>query len=205
VSSSARTRKRNARGQGDRLRGEIVEAALRLVDAAGADAITLRAVAREAGIAAPSIYDHFADVDGVVRAVIERCFADLTAEIVAARDRLGEPVARLEAGCGAYLAYAERCPQRYALLFRHVRPANEAPVGEAAFDTLVAGVSECVTAGRSISREPFQDAVALWCGLHGHATLRATVPGFPWPAEADTATRLIHGLGRIVSAAPSIS
>jgi AcrR family transcriptional regulator len=165
--------------------------------------ITLRAVAREAGIAAPSIYDHFADVQAVVRATIEQCFADLTAEIVAARDRYSEPVGRLEAGCGAYLAYAQRCPQRYALLFRNVRPPSEAPVGEEAFDTLVDGIRECVSAGRSNSREPFQDAVALWSGLHGHATLRATVLGFPWPAEGDTGTRLIHGLARIISPAPS--
>jgi AcrR family transcriptional regulator len=57
-------RQRNARGQGGRLRSEIVEASRRLTDHGG-DALTLRAIAREAGIAGPSIYDHFANVDEI--------------------------------------------------------------------------------------------------------------------------------------------
>ena len=53
-------RARNPRGSGDRLREEIVEAGIRLVDETGdSAALTLRGVARAAGIAAPSIYQHF--------------------------------------------------------------------------------------------------------------------------------------------------
>jgi len=49
--------KRNARGQGGRLTEDIVSAALELIEREGTDeAVTLRAVAREIGIAAPSIY-----------------------------------------------------------------------------------------------------------------------------------------------------
>ena len=59
-SATIRTRHRNPRGQGTRLSEDIVAGALALIERTGsAEAVTLRAVAREAGIAAPSIYAHF--------------------------------------------------------------------------------------------------------------------------------------------------
>ena len=56
------TRARNRRGEGARLRDDIVAAAVALLDETGDQAaVSLRAVARRVGIAAPSIYRHFAD------------------------------------------------------------------------------------------------------------------------------------------------
>lgn len=196
-------RERNARGQGARLREEIVLAAVRLIDEAGADALTLRAIAREAGISAPSIYDHFDDVERILSAVIGNCFVELTGDVVAAQDGLSDPVQRLQAGCEAYLRYAVRCPQRYALLFVREHPADseigeeEKAIGEAAFATLVAGIEDCVRAGRSDSTDPYADAVALWSGLHGYSSLRSTHEGFPWPEHDDTPKRLVHNLARV--------
>ncbi len=199
-------RKRNLRGQGTRLREEIEAAALRLVDA-GADPITLRAVAREAGISAPSIYDHFGDLEEIVSAVVDRCFTELTATVTAARDRREDPVERLEAGCGAYLAFAVRQPRRYALLFVRERDPDPAAgaspaTGATAFATLVDGIAACAAAGASLSQDPFGDAVALWSAMHGYASLRMTQKGFPWPEEQATLQRIIHRLARIVEAAP---
>ena len=58
---------------GSRLTGEIVSSALALIERTGSDeAVTLRAVAREVGIAAPSIYAHFADRDAIVMAAVVR-------------------------------------------------------------------------------------------------------------------------------------
>jgi AcrR family transcriptional regulator len=205
VNSSPHSRQRNARGQGGRLREEIVRAALRLIDAGGAEAVTLRAVAREAGISAPSIYDHFDDLEQILGAVVGQCFVDLTTEIRAAGDGVTDPVQRLEAGCRAYLGYGARHPQRYELLFSRERP-SDAAMGEAAassaaaFATLQDSISDCAAHGRSASTDPFADAVALWSGLHGYARLHTTHSAFPWPPSDDTIHRLIHGLGRITEA-----
>jgi AcrR family transcriptional regulator len=201
-----RPRTRNARGEGGRLREEIVHAAIRMVDAGRAEAITLRAVAREAGISAPSIYDHFAGVEQILGAVIGECFLELNEEVVAAGQSASDPVQRLHAGCEAYLRFARRRPERYALLFRREWPAD-ADIGEqekasadAAFDTLVQSIADCVRAGRSDSDDPFADAVALWSGLHGYASLRTMHEGFPWPPGQETVRRLVENLGRIRAA-----
>jgi AcrR family transcriptional regulator len=87
-----------------------VSAALALIERTGShEAVTLRAVAREVGIAAPSIYAHFPDRDAIVMAVVVRIFDQLTEAIEQGMSSAGEdPVGRLVAGCEAYVARASR-------------------------------------------------------------------------------------------------
>ena len=57
VQAAPPARRRNRRGEGDRLRDEIITAASQIIGETGDDsALTLRGVARRLGIAAPSIY-----------------------------------------------------------------------------------------------------------------------------------------------------
>jgi AcrR family transcriptional regulator len=67
-------RTRNPRGEGGRLREEIVAAASRLIEEKGEEAVTLRAIARSAGITAPSIYAYFEDLDEVLEAMVANTF-----------------------------------------------------------------------------------------------------------------------------------
>src|SRR6187402_1454924 len=100
MASSVRTRVVNRRGQGERLRDEILDAASRLLATSGSrDAVTLRAVAREAAIAAPSIYPHFPNRDAVLDAVVVRTFDQLAAFCSAAGAQVPPGAARLDAIC----------------------------------------------------------------------------------------------------------
>src|SRR5437764_4599005 len=73
-------RSRNARGEGDRLRGEIIDAAVKVLSVLGPeDPFSLRSVARMAKIAAPSIYIHFPDRNVLLLAVLEKLFAEQVA------------------------------------------------------------------------------------------------------------------------------
>lgn len=198
ASHPAPRRPRSARGQGARLAEDIVTAALELIEQHGsAEAVTLRAVARRAGIAAPSIYPHFADRDAILLAVVVRVFDELAATIQRAAEAAGpDPVDRLAAGCAAYVAYGLDHPARYGVLFAP-RPADAAdycqpvelgpdghPVlefGANAFALLVNGIGDCVQAGLSTSTDVLADATAVWVALHGMVTLRSSLPAFPWP------------------------
>ncbi len=114
-SAAVRRRHRNPRGQGARLTGDIVSGALALIERAGsAEAVTLRAVAREVGIAAPSIYAHFPNRDAVLMAVVARVFDELTEAIKKGQKSAGQdPAGRLIAGCAAYVAFGLEHPARY--------------------------------------------------------------------------------------------
>ena len=200
--ASARPRQRNARGEGNRLRSEIVEATIRLVDA-GIERLTLRAIAREAGITGPSIYDHFPDVKSIRNEVIRSCYEDLVARIHQAQQGVADPVGRLEATCLSYTSYGADFPHRYALLFRAERDQDEklavGQIGAAALQTLVDGIASCREAGRSTSSDPYDDALAVWTAIHGLTTLRSSRPHFA-RLHGDALLRsVIHRLACITS------
>ena len=162
-------RTRNRRGEGGRLRGEIVNAALHFIDEHGDPAaLSLRAVARTAGISAPAIYDHFTGLDAVREAALEECFAALRATVVSAVADAGDPVAALTSAASAYLGFARQYPARYRLMFAADGCADNAVE---TFRVVERTIAACVSAGLSTSADPRVDAWMVWAALHGVATL----------------------------------
>jgi AcrR family transcriptional regulator len=182
-------RTRNPRGEGERLRCEIVEAAAALIAEEGQEAVSLRAIARRVGITAPAIYAHFADLDLVVEAVVDSTFDDLAEYLRRGARGRTEPADRLRALCRAYVAFGREHPQEYAILFS--RPVKFEPTGAVkaienmqggeAFSILLDAVRDCVAVGASRSMQPIGDATAVWVALHGFVGLRSAIPDFPWP------------------------
>ncbi|OFV76700.1 HTH-type transcriptional repressor FabR [Rhodococcus erythropolis] len=203
TSGSRSTRARNPRGSGARLRGEIVAAAATLIARTGSDqAVTLRSVAREVGISAPSIYGHFSDRDAIVEAVVSESLEQLHLAVADAVSAHPDPVEGLYAGCSAYVEFGISEPARYRVLFGWSRPKGQSPQsdtrGLAAFNTLVTNLDACVAAGRSASTDTFVDAVSIWTSLHGQVMLRADLPEFPWPST-DTVGEMVRSLARLVN------
>jgi AcrR family transcriptional regulator len=211
--SAPERRHRNARGEGARLADEIVAGAQALIERAGTDeAVTLRAVAREVGIAAPSIYAHFADREAIVLAVVARVFEELRvaveAGITGAPD---DPRERLVAGCLAYVEFGLANPARYRILFSperaddmcaedHLdvdhsgRPILE--LGGESFDLLLDAVEACARIERTGQIDVVADATAVWATLHGLVSLETALPGFPWPdAEAFVRRSVLRVIG----------
>jgi AcrR family transcriptional regulator len=194
-------RQRNARGQGGKLRSEILEASRRLIDD-GVDGLTLRAVAREAGIAGPSIYGHFANVDEIRDEVVRLCFEELIANLSTADRAATDPEGRLQAICTAYVAYGEAYPHRYALLYRAVRKRDQHEAtgygGARALQILVDSIADCAATGVSASTNPYDDAVAVWACIHGLTTLRASRPDFRQVQSDDTLRDIVRRQARII-------
>jgi AcrR family transcriptional regulator len=192
VVAPAERRRRNPRGQGARLRDEILIGAAAILERTGSEAsISLRAVAREIGITAPSITPHFADAAEIIDAVVAGELASLRDTVGAAIEAAGDPPGALLAACRAYLAHGRANPNRYRVIFeRRYLPvwdeqqrtmAVTAPLMAETFDMVVTVVQACVDTGRSASGDVFADTVALWCFLHGLVALPPTIPSFPWP------------------------
>lgn len=183
------TRTRNPRGEGARLRDEIVAAAMALLDEPN-DTVTLRSVARRAGIAAPSIYRHFPDQPAIMHAVVRQAFAELETTLTAATTA-ADPRLRLFAVCARYLTFAQHHPDRYRTMFDGPWAALAHPCVDLLRDALAA----CVAAGHSASTDPTTDGTALWLGLHGLANHHA-VTGAP-PGPRDLAQRMISALAHL--------
>jgi AcrR family transcriptional regulator len=200
---SGPSRSPNRRGEGGRLRDEIVHAATGLAEEnSDLSGFTLRAVARRAGITAPSIYAHFGNLDDVVDAVIASTFEELARSLECDLHGHTDPIARLRALCRGYVSFGSGNPRLYRLLFGPGRPHPAPPTtksidsmpGAKAFDILVGSIHACVEAGQSSSTDPQRDAIALWAALHGYVGLLASRPEFPWPPHSGVVDQFVDRL-----------
>src|SRR6202012_2981983 len=94
VSEQHTTRARNRRGEGTRLRSELIEAARALLTTAAQEAdVSIRAGSRAAGTAPQSFYLQFANLDELLQEVYRLEFGLQREALAAAVDRAPDPVA----------------------------------------------------------------------------------------------------------------
>jgi len=145
----------------------IVTAARELAEAEGWDAVTTRRLAERVEYSQPVLYSHFKGKDAIMAAVAVEAFADMAAELRAARTAAGDPRAALAALARAYTDFAQRRPALYDGMFNQDLDlpfaTPEAP------KTLQAGFDELRQAVRPFAGDDDEDLLAevLWSGLHG--------------------------------------
>ncbi len=195
----------NTRGAGNLLRDEITQAATRLLSrATSRDAVTLRAIARETGIAAPSIYRHFADRDAVLDAVVTATFQQLETVCEQAFHHAGTGIERVRSISYAYVDFAAQHRSEYRILFERAADVIESgapsaptyPPGIRAFRFFIDAFAQMMQEEDSDTTDPIRDAEALWAALHGIVTLIPATPGFPW---APTEVLLDHLIEKLTS------
>jgi AcrR family transcriptional regulator len=210
--AQASRRRRHPRGQGARLRSELLEAASRLLAEVGdANRLSIRAVATAAGVTAPSIYRHFPDKCSLLQAVVEERFREFERILEQAEAGATDPFDALRRRCRAYLRFAKEHPGHYRVLFSATAlgPKGVGTYGKGAhpgagsFFALVDAVQRCLDAGSRSDRESFFLAVQLWTSLHGMVDLRISKPELPWPATDALLAATLSDLGLTRPAADS--
>src|SRR6516164_3216508 len=179
-------RRANPRGQGVRLRQDLLGAARALVETRGSRQLTLRGLARQVGVSAPSVYLHFPNLDHLLAALVAQGFDDLTAATNAAARDLIDPAEELRVRCRAYCRFALDHPRVYQLMFQDDLPltlqaAPEVTPGRRSFENLLAAVRRCLEAGLAPAHDdPFRLASLIWTAEHGLVLARISRPAFPW-------------------------
>jgi AcrR family transcriptional regulator len=167
--------KRTAYHHGD-LRRALLEASLALIDQGGIGALSLREVARKAGVSHSAPYHHFPDRGSLLAAIAEEGFAQLAKEMIAARAAAPSARARLEA-CGmAYVRFALKSPARFKVMFRPelAAPSEEGAVAKSstpALDALTDAIIEAQKAGLAPAGDPMPLVLTSWSAVHGLASL----------------------------------
>jgi AcrR family transcriptional regulator len=197
-------RPRNPRGAGERLHGELVEAAVRVLATHGdTERLSIRAVAAEAQVTPPAVYRHFPDRRALVRTVVETCFDRFEIELAQAEQGAAEPFEALRRRCRAYVAFGAAQPQLYRVIFGAWSAGPKAlgtygrrpHPGAGAFTALIASIQRCLDAGAQTRRPgPFL-AFQLWSLLHGMTDLRAGKPEMPWPGADEMIDNFLVCLG----------
>jgi AcrR family transcriptional regulator len=160
------------------LTAEITDAARRQLAEVGAAALSLRAVARELGMASSAMYRYFPSRDELLTRLIIDAYDDLGAAAERADDPAAAPRVRWLAVCRAVRAWALAHPHEYALLYGSPVPGYRAPadtvpaasrvgivLGRILGDAARAGVLPAATGERDADLIS-ADAVAVLGGEH---------------------------------------
>lgn len=127
----------------------------------GIDALSLRELAREAGVSHGAPRSHFADRKALLDALAERGFTRLTDEIREAAARApGDFPRTLRAACAAYVTFAARDPALLDLMFAAKVDAPSEPVRRAA-ERLFATMTDIMRMGVDAGAYPAADTARL--------------------------------------------
>lgn len=159
-------------------RERLLEAALDLLDEQGVDALTLRAIARRAGVSHSAPLKHFPHRAALLSAVATQGFHEIdewAGEAIRALPPDASPARRLRTSTRAYVEYAVARPEMFALMFRRDlldpddRELRRAAFGS--FDHLIHLVQARQAEGWQADAEPRLLTGALWSAMHGLAQL----------------------------------
>lgn len=157
------------------LRRALVDAAQRILEAEGPAALSLRAVAREAGVSPAAPYHHFKDKGELLDAVADEGWSRLNEVMKAARDTAGSPRAAMASLGVAYVCFARDNPALYRVMYKRSRDKEGLP------EHLHAGDDSAFCRTRETLLEAGADAsdeiglelatIAAWSAAHGLAEL----------------------------------
>ncbi|WP_029114174.1 TetR/AcrR family transcriptional regulator [Mycobacterium sp. URHB0044] len=204
-------RRRAARGSGEQLREEILDATTDLLLETGhAKAVSIRSVAQRVGVTPPSIYLHFADKDALLDAVCARYFERL--DEVMQRVAADQPsnIERLRAQGLAYVRFAMDTPELYRIAtMGEGRPGSsvDAALDSSAFVHMRASVEALIDEGIfPPGDDPTMAALELWTVAHGVSSLLISKPHLPFGDAEEFADRALRSVcaGHIVTGAMGV-
>ena len=144
---------------------EILKTAVHLVEHGGALGLSLRAVAAELGVRAPSLYRYFPDKEALELAVAAEILNLMLVEFQAASGN-AEPETRFLRLVDAYLHFARERFRLYAFVMQDRPERYGSRAGKAVWNILLEAASSI-----SGQHDDTAAAVAIWAFLHGYATL----------------------------------
>ncbi len=158
------------------LRRALQEAAVKIVNADGLQALTLRAVAERAGVSHPALYRHFRSKDALLAAIAEEGFRRLGATLAAAVKAEKQPLDQFQAIGISYVHFALESRVHFRLMYgpelanRADHPSLQS-ASRQAFALLLDVVRACQAAGTVRSGDAVELALTAWSLTHGLALL----------------------------------
>ena len=160
------------------LREALLQAAERVLERDGLAGLTLRAVAREAGVSHAAPTHHFGDLTGLLSELAAVGFRQFNAAMASACDAATSPLERALARPKAYVAYAQAHPGMYGLMFRTERLDYSRPSLQAAAQASFGGLAQAIAASRhehieaeALTLEQAAAIARAWSLVHGFTML----------------------------------
>ncbi|MER8105576.1 TetR/AcrR family transcriptional regulator [Kitasatospora sp. NPDC094016] len=150
------------------LRVACLRAARDLLEEDGSAALSLRAVARRAGVSATAPYRHFADREALLSAVAAQGYRELAEHLAAAHPAPREPE-DLAAVAAAYVRFAVDRPALFRVMF--AEPCDPADVERAAATAAMWDYVGGIVGDTFPGTDREAMSTAVWALVHGLAFL----------------------------------
>jgi AcrR family transcriptional regulator len=177
-SAGARAGKEDSPYHHGALRDALLQAAERVLERDGLAGLTLRAVAREAGVSHAAPAHHFGDLTGLVSELAAIGFRQFNAAMAASCAPDTPFPAKGLARAKAYIAYAQAHPGMYGLMFRTERLDYSRPSLHEASESSFAGLANAIAASRherieeeALTLEQAAAIARAWSLVHGFTML----------------------------------
>ncbi len=178
------------------LKTAMIDAALQLVREKGPRGFTLNEASRTAGVSVSAPYNHFKDKDALLIEIVLLGNRTLETELRAAADIVAPPTEKLLAVYLAYVSFADRHPDLFAVMFQSGIDKTHYPEIQAS-----SAKAFGVAAVLALQIEPsptsaWQLALAIWTMAHGFATLsvEGAIAGVGFPEAKGSAEALARKL-----------
>jgi len=180
------------------VRDGLLREAARLILDEGPSGLNLRRLADQVGTSTMAVYTHFGGMEGLRGAVREEGFGRLANRLSGVPAGRGA-LERLAWLCLAYYEHGVAESDVYRVMFLEQRlDEHDAEICAGTFETLAAGVHDCVEAGELNRGDPAAIAGELWGLGHGFVALRLSDLMPPEEVDARVRDALFHllvGLG----------
>jgi AcrR family transcriptional regulator len=155
------------------VRNRILEASADLIAEDGLSGLSMREVARRAGVSHQAPYHHFSDREAILAELVKTGFEQLHAYEMRALEGVADKTARVAAVGEAYVAFALDQPAVFQLMFRReMVEMDKFPDTRCAADKAFAAPLEVIAEASGASpEESLPDMLACWSLAHGLATL----------------------------------
>jgi AcrR family transcriptional regulator len=158
------------------LKNALLQAGEQLLAEKGITAVSLRDVARAAGVSHTAPYRHFRNKAALLRALALTGFVRLNGELaeVHVREKFG-PERQLAETAVGYVRFAMTNPEMFRLMFGEMVTADGDAEYLAASQAVLAWLDEIMRAGIAVGvfrdRDAGELAQVAWTSMHGLATL----------------------------------
>ena len=159
------------------LKNALIKAGVEILAEEGLGGLSLRKVAKQAGVSHTAPYSHFKDKQALIAAISTEGFKELHIQIEEVfASHKDEPKKLLVETSWAYLQFALSKPDRFKLMFSSVlEKEKEYPdfveVSHQNFQQLVGVIKLCQDANILKSGDANLTAVSVWGAVHGLAML----------------------------------
>ena len=159
------------------LKNALIKAGVEILAEEGLGGLSLRKVAKQAGVSHAAPYSHFKDKQALIAAISTEGFKQLYTQIEAVKEaHQADPETLLIETAWAYVQFALNAPDRFKLMFSSVLEKEKdypdfVEISQKNFDQVVEIVEICQKAGTLKAGASDLIALSLWGTVHGFISL----------------------------------